>query len=138
MTGVQTCALPICFPVTIIEGKIYVVKDGEVIEIKEVEKVEASEEVALEDTVVEEETTVETTEEETMAVDPELDAEAVLAIVKPAIEEQVNALVAMIADLQNQLDQALTDEVEEEVEMAEAVALSVQQRFSNVNKFINK
>ena len=122
----------------LIEGKIYVVKDGEVIEIKEVEKVEASEEVALEDTVVEEEETVETTEEETMAVDPELDAEAVLAIVKPAIEEQVNALVAMIADLQNQLDQALTAEVEEEVEMAEAVALSVQQRFSNVNKFINK
>jgi len=122
----------------LIEGKIYVVKDGEVVEIKEVEKVEASEEVALEDTVVEEETTVETTEEETMAVDPELDAEAVLAIVKPAIEEQVNQLVAMIADLQNQLDQALTDEVEEEVEMAEAVALSVQQRFSNVNKFINK
>lgn len=122
----------------LIEGKIYVVKDGEVVEIKEVEKVEASEEVALEDTVVEEETTVETTEEETMAVDPELDAEAVLAIVKPAIEEQVNALVAMIADLQNQLDQALTTEVEEEVEMAEAVALSVQQRFSNVNKFINK
>jgi len=122
----------------LIEGKIYVVKDGEVIEIKEVEKVEASEEVALEDTVVEEEETVETTEEETMAVDPELDAEAVLAIVKPAIEEQVNALVAMIADLQNQLDQALTAEVEEEVEMNEAVALSVQQRFSNVNKFINK
>jgi len=122
----------------LIEGKIYVVKDGEVVEIKEVEKVEASEEVALEDTVVEEESTVETTEEETMAVDPELDAEAVLAIVKPAIEEQVNALVAMIADLQNQLDQALTAEVEDEVEMAEAVALSVQQRFSNVNKFINK
>lgn len=122
----------------LIEGKIYVVKDGEVVEIKEVEKVEASEEVALEDTVVEEEETVETTEEETMAVDPELDAEAVLAIVKPAIEEQVNALVSMIADLQNQLDQALTAEVEEEVEMAEAVALSVQQRFSNVNKFINK
>lgn len=122
----------------LIEGKIYVVKDGEVVEIKEVEKVEASEEVALEDTVVEEEETVETTEEETMAVDPELDAEAVLAIVKPAIEEQVNQLVAMIADLQNQLDQALTDDVEEEVEMAEAVALSVQQRFSNVNKFINK
>jgi hypothetical protein len=122
----------------LIEGKIYVVKDGEIIEIKEAEKVEASEEVALEDTVVEEETTVDTTEEETMAVDPELDAEAVLAIVKPAIEEQVNSLVAMIADLQNQLDQALTSEVEDEVEMSEAVALSVQQRFSNVNKFINK
>ena len=121
-----------------IEDKIYVVKDGEVIEIKEVEKVEASEEVALEDTVVEEEATVENTEEETMAVDPELDAEAVLAIVKPAIEEQVNALVAMIADLQNQLDQALTPEMEEDEVGSEAVAMSAQQRFSSVNKFINK
>ena len=121
-----------------IEDKIYVVKDGEVIEVREVEKVEASEEVALEDTVVEEEATVENTEEETMAVDPELDAEAVLAIVKPAIEEQVNALVAMIADLQNQLDQALTPEMEEDEVGSEAVAMSAQQRFSSVNKFINK
>jgi hypothetical protein len=119
----------------LIEGKIYVVKDGEVVEIKEAEKVEASEEVALEDTVVEEETTVDTTEEETMAVDPELDAEAVLAIVKPAIEEQVNSLVAMIADLQNQLDQALTAETEQEQMSGEAVALSVQQRFSMFNQF---
>lgn len=119
----------------LIEGKIYVVKDGEIVEIKEAEKVEASEEVALEDTVVEEETTVDTTEEETMAVDPELDAEAVLAIVKPAIEEQVNSLVAMIADLQNQLDQALTAETEQEQMSGEPVALSVQERFSMFNQF---
>ncbi len=116
-----------------IEDKIYVVKDGEIIEIREVEKVEASEEVALEDTVVEEETV----QEETMAVDPVLDAEAILAIVKPAMDEHMNAVVAMIADLRNQVEEILSAEVEDEV-VSEAVAMSAQQRFSIVNKFINK
>ncbi len=116
-----------------IEDKIYVVKDGEIIEIREVEKVEASEEVALEDTVVEEETV----QEETMAVDPVLDAEAILAIVKPAMDEHMNAVVAMIADLRNQVEEILSAEVEDEV-VSEAVAMSAQQRFSSVNKFINK
>ena len=121
-----------------IEDKIYVVKDGEIIEIREVEKVEASEEVALEDTVVEETVTAEIpAEEETMAVDPVVDAEAILAIVKPVLDEQMNALLAMIADLKNQLEEALSVEVEDEVEI-EAVAMSAQQRFSSVNKFINK
>jgi len=121
-----------------IEDKIYVVKDGEIIEIREVEKVEASEEVALEDTVVEETVTEEIpAEEETMAVDPVVDAEAILAIVKPVMDEQMNALLAMIADLKNQLEEALSMEVEEEA-VSEAVAMSVQQRFSSVNKFINK
>ena len=121
-----------------IEDKIYVVKDGEIIEIREVEKVEASEEVALEDTVVEETVTAEIpAEEETMAVDPVVDAEAILAIVKPVLDEQMNALLAMIADLKNQLEEALSMEVEDEVEI-EAVAMSAQQRFSSVNKFINK
>ena len=121
-----------------IEDKIYVVKDGEIIEIREVEKVEASEEVALEDTVVEETVTAEIpAEEETMAVDPVVDAEAILAIVKPVLDEQMNALLAMIADLKNQLEEALSMEVEDEV-VSEAVAMSAQQRFSSVNKFINK
>ena len=120
-----------------IEDKIYVVKDGEIIEIRDVEKVEASEEVALEDTVVEETVTAEIpAEEETMAVDPVVDAEAILAIVKPHMDEQMNALLAMIADLKNQLEEALSKEVEEEV-VSEAVAMSAQQRFSSVNKFIN-
>jgi len=114
-----------------IEGKIYVVVDGEITEIRDAEVVEASEEVALEDTVVEEEEVV---EEEAMAVDPVLDAEAILAIVKPALDAEVNNLVAMIADLKNQLEEALVVETEEEV-MEEAVALSVQQRLSNFNKF---
>lgn len=120
-----------------IEDKIYVVKDGEIIEIRDVEKVEASEEVALEDTVVEETVTEEIpAEEETMAVDPVLDAEAILAIVKPHMDEQLNTVLAMIADLKNQLEEALSMEVEEEV-VSEAVAMSAQQRFSVVNKFIN-
>ena len=121
-----------------IEDKIYVVKDGEIIEIREVEKVEASEEVALEDTVVEETVTAEIpAEEETMAIDPVVDAEAILAIVKPVLDEQMNALLAMIADLKNQLEEALSVEVEDEV-VSEAVAMSAQQRFSIINKFINK
>jgi Putative phage serine protease XkdF len=86
-----------------IEGKIYVVTDGEITEIRDAELVEASEEVALEDTVVEEEEVV----EETMAVDPVLDAEAILAIVKPALDAEVNNLVAMIADLKAQLEEAM-------------------------------
>jgi hypothetical protein len=115
-----------------IEDKIYVVKGGEIIEIRDVEVVEASEEVALEDTVVEEEEVV----EETMAVDPVLDAEAILAIVKPALDAEVNNLVAMIADLKAQLEEALAVDSEEEV-VEEAVALSVQQKLSMFNKFNN-
>ena len=117
-----------------IEGKIYVVTDGEITEIRDAELVEASEEVALEDTVVEEEEVV----EETMAVDPVLDAEAILAIVKPALDAEVNNLVAMIADLKAQLEDAMAVDSEEEVVMEEVVALSVQQRLSNVIKFNNQ
>jgi hypothetical protein len=115
-----------------IEDKIYVVKDGEIIEIRDVELEEASEEVALEDTVVEEEVV----EEETMAVDPVLDAEAILAIVKPALDAEVNNIVAMIADLKAQLEEALSVDSEEDV-VEEVVALSVQQRLSNFIKFNN-
>lgn len=122
----------------LIDGKIYVVVDGEITEIRDAEIVEASEEVALEDTVVEETVTEEIpAEEETMAVDPVLDAEAILEIVKPHMDEQLNTLLAMIAELKNQLEEVLSSEVEEEV-VSEAVAMSAQQRFSIVNKFINK
>jgi hypothetical protein len=115
-----------------IDGKIYVVKDGEITEIHDVEIVEASEEVALEDTVVEEEEVV----EETMAVDPALDAEAILEIVRPFITEQVDALVAMIADLKAQLEESMAvDDQAEEVE--EVVALSSHEKLSMFNKFNN-
>lgn len=119
----------------IIEGKIYVVKNGEITEIRDAEVVEASEEVALEDTVVEETVTADA-EETTMAIDPTADAEAILAIVKPAMDEQLNTLLAMIAELKSQLEEVLSTEVEEEV-IGEVVAMSVQHRLSSVNKFLN-
>ena len=112
-----------------IEDKIYVVKDGEVIEIRDVEMEETSEEVALEETVIEEETV-----EETMAVDPAVDAEAIIAIVRPLLDEHMNAVAAMIADMRNQLDEILSTTVEDE-EIVEDVALSAHQRLSNFVKF---
>ena len=116
----------------LIDGKIYVVVDGEITEIREEEV--AVEEEAMSDTVVEEEEVV---EEETMAVDPAMDAEAIIEIVRPFITEQVDALVAMIADLKNQLEESLVTETEEET-MEEAVKMSVQQKLSKFNKFNNQ
>ena len=114
-----------------IDGKIYVVVDGEITEIRDAEVVEASEEVALEETVIEEETV-----EETMAVDPVVDAEAIIAIVRPLLDEHMNAVASMIADMRNQLDEILSTEVESE-EIVEDVALSAHQRLSNFIKFNN-
>jgi hypothetical protein len=114
-----------------IDGKIYVVVDGEITEIRDAAVVEAT----LADTVVEEEEVV--TEEETMAVDPALDAEAILAIVTPLVTEQVDMLVAMIADLKNQFEEALVAEAADEAVMEEVVALSAQQKLSMFNKFNN-
>jgi hypothetical protein len=114
-----------------IEGKIYVVKDGEIIEIRDVEMEETSEEVVLEETVIEEDTV-----EETMAVDPVVDAEAIIAIVRPLLDEHMNAVASMIADMRNQLDEILSTEVEDE-EIVEDVALSAHQRLSNFVKFNN-
>lgn len=111
----------------LIEGKIYVVKDGQVVEIKEVEKEEVemaevteevTEEVAMEDTsVTEEEEVVEEVAEEEMAVDPATDAEAIKAIVMPIIEEQVNAIIGMVADLKNQIEELGVAKEEEETEV---------------------
>ena len=112
-----------------IDGKIYVVVDGEITEIRDAEVVEAT----LADTVVEEEEVV---EEETMAVDPALDAEAVLEIVRPLIAEQVDALVAMIADLKAQLEESMAVD-DQAGEVVEVVALSSHEKLSMFNKFNN-
>lgn len=122
----------------LIDGKIYVVVDGEIIEIKDapIEEV-AMEEVALEDTVVEEEAPiVEDAIEEEMAIDPALDSEAILAIVTPILEEREKAIIALIADLRNQMEEMMAPEVEEEVEMT-ATKLSTHEKFSAVSKFLN-
>jgi hypothetical protein len=126
----------------LIEDKIYVVKDGEIIEIKEVPaKIEA--ELAADPVAEEEaEAAAETPEAEAedaeadqeveLAVDPALDAEAVIAIVAPLLEEHMNAVIRMIADLKNQLEESLAVETEEETEL---VQLTAHDKFKEFVKF---
>jgi hypothetical protein len=121
----------------LIEGKIYIVVDGEVTEIKDapvVEEEAMTEEIALE-TVVEEEVIEETPATEEMAIDPAADAEAILAIVQPVIDEQINAIIAMIADLRNHMEEVMSEG--EEVVNVEATKLSQNEKFSMVSKFLN-
>ena len=121
----------------LIEGKIYIVVDGEVTEIKDapvVEEEAMTEEIALE-TVVEEEVIEETPATEEMAIDPAADAEAILAIVQPVIDEQINAIIAMIADLRNHMEEVMSEG--EEVVEVEATKLSHHEKFSMVSKFLN-
>ena len=121
----------------LIEGKLYIVVDGEVTEIKDVPVVEEeamTEEIALE-TVVEEEVIEETPATEEMAIDPAADAEAILAIVQPVIDEQINAIIAMIADLRNHMEEVMSEG--EEVVEVEATKLSHHDKFSMVSKFLN-
>jgi hypothetical protein len=121
----------------LIDGKIYVVVDGEIIEIKDVPVVEEeamTEEIALE-TVVEEEVIEDTPATEEMAIDPAADAEAILAIVQPVIDEQINAIIAMIADLRNHMEEVMAEG--EEVVEVEATKLTQHDKFSMVSKFLN-
>jgi hypothetical protein len=132
----------------LVEDKIYVVKGGEVIEVKEMEKEEptaevveeemAAEPVALEDTTVEETVTEDSTiTDEEMAIDPTADSEAILAIVLPVIEEREKALIAMLADLRNQMEE-MYGEKEVEVEATDnKTKMSVQEKFTAVSKFLN-
>jgi hypothetical protein len=122
----------------LIEGKIYIVVDGEVTEIRDVPvaaEEEITEEIALEETVVEEEVIEETPATEEMAIDPAADAEAILAIVQPVIDEQINAIIAMIADLRNHMEEVMSEG--EEVVEVEATKLSQHDKFSMVSKFLN-
>ena len=122
----------------LLEGKIYVVKDGQVVEIKEVEKEEVemaevteevTEEVAMEDTSVTEEEVVEEEVATEMAVDPTADAEAIMAIVMPLIEEREKALIGMIADLKNQIEELGVIKEDEEIEMAKDTKMSAFDKF---------
>jgi hypothetical protein len=118
----------------LIEGKIYVVKDGAIVEVMDA----PTEEVVMETEVVEEEVVEEemasdvveeevVTEEVAMAVDPTTDAEAVLAIVTPLIDEKVNELLQVIAELKNMVE--ATPEEVEEVELKET-KLTANERFT--------
>ena len=122
----------------LIEGKIYVVKDGVVVEVKDAPVVEeemaevteeVTEDVEMSETSVEEEVVEDVVDEE-MAIDPAMDTEAILAIVKPLIEENINAVISMIADLKNQMEEILVREEEvDEVAMSKDVKMSAFDKF---------
>ena len=116
----------------LIEGKIYVVKDGEVIEIKE--EVPAEMEAEMAEEVVEAEVEAEEVaaaeevveEEIAMAVDPQTDSEAVLAIVQPILDALATELMQAIAEVKALIP------VQEEVE-TEEVELS-EQKFTAIDR----
>lgn len=127
-----------------IEDKIYVVKDGEVIEIKEVPAqmeaelaadpvAEEEAEAAAENPEAEaEDAEADAPVQEEMAIDPAVDTEAILAIVAPMLEEHMNAVIRMIADLKNQLEESLAVETETETE---SVQLTSHDKFKEYVKF---
>jgi hypothetical protein len=111
----------------LIEDKIYVVKDGEVIEIKDVPTEMTADPVAEEEEAVAAETPV--AEEEDAEADT---AVAIIAIVRHLLEEHMNSVIAMIAGLKNQIEESIALETEEEVA---PVALSSHDKFKEFVKF---
>ena len=122
----------------LIGDKIYVVTDGEVVEIKDVPtemEAELTADPAVEEEVADAEaqaTEEAETEEVAMAIDPAVDAESIIAIVRPLLEEHMNSVIAMIAGLKNQIEESIAVETEEEVA---PVALSSHEKFKEFVKF---
>jgi hypothetical protein len=134
-----------------LDGKFYELVDGVPVEVKASEEVvaeeevapvaEVAEEVALEDDKEKEEETAmedskeeeeemkehEEEEKEKMAVDPEADAEAIMAIVAPALDALRAEILEALAEKQVEEEEV----VEEEVEM-EATQLSITERFGAI------
>ena len=120
---------------TLEDGTVIVVKDGVVVEVREPEvtmEVEASTEVEMA-TPVETETPEEVVEVEVeAAIDPAADAEAILAIVNPVLEQRVSEILQVIADLKNELTET------EEVAPVEEIKMSATQKFNQVIDFLKK
>lgn len=123
---------------TLEDGTVIVVKDGVVVEVQEPQaeevamEVEASTEVEMA-APIETETPEEVVEVEVeAAIDPAADAEAILAIVNPVLEQRVSEILQVIADLKNEL----TDT--EEVASVEEIEMSASQKFNNVINFLKK
>jgi hypothetical protein len=122
----------------VIGDKIYVIADGEVVEIKDVPtemEAELSADPAVEEEVADAEaqaTEEAETEEVAMAIDPAVDAEAIIAIVRPLLEEHMNSVISMIAALKNQIEEGIAVDTEEEVA---SVALTAHEKFKEFVKF---
>ena len=117
----------------LIEGKIYIVKDGEIVEVKDAPATEVvaeevvEEEVVMTEEVVEEEVVVEEAE---MSVDATADAEAILAIVMPTIDEKYNELIQLIAEVK-----AMIPTLEEEVTDVTEQKLTAHEKLMKFNQF---
>ena len=125
---------------TLEDGTVIVIKDGQIVEVQEpmaeeqVMEVEASTEVELADTT---EVTEETVKEEEVveveaAIDPAADAEAILAIVSPLLEQRISEVLQVIADLKNELTET------EEVAPVEEIKMTAAQKFNQVIDFLKK
>lgn len=125
---------------TLEDGTVIVIKDGIIVEVQEpmveeqVMEVEASTEVELADTT---EVTEETVKEEEVveveaAIDPAADAEAILAIVSPLLEQRISEVLQVIADLKNELTET------EEVAPVEEIKMTAAQKFNQVIDFLKK
>lgn len=116
--------------------KIYVVKDGKVVEIKDVVKEEMGEDTpAAEDKKEEEEVVAAEVPAETPApeaeVTPTIDEATVMSILQPKLDE----IYAMIADLKAQI--AGKEDVQEEI-TEDKIEMSVNQKFSTVMNFLKE
>ena len=125
---------------TLEDGTVIVIKDGQIVEVQEpmaeeqVMEVEASTEVEMADTT---EVTEETVKEEEVveveaAIDPAADAEAILAIVSPLLEQRISEVLQVIADLKNELTET------EEVAPVEEIKMTAAQKFNQVIDFLKK
>jgi len=125
---------------TLEDGTVIVIKDGQIVEVQEpmaeeqVMEVEASTEVEMADTT---EVTEETVKEEKVveveaAIDPAADAEAILAIVSPLLEQRISEVLQVIADLKNELTET------EEVAPVEEIKMTAAQKFNQVIDFLKK
>ena len=120
----------------LIDGKIYVVKDGEVVEVKDAPATDSPAEMAVEEEVVMAEDVVEeevVVEEAEMSIDPTADAEAILAIVMPTIDEKYNELIQLIAEVKAMIptleEEAITDVTEQKLTAHEKLM-----KFNQFNK----
>lgn len=127
---------------TLEDGTMIVVKDGQVVDVQiptteeQVMEVEASTEVEMAEPT---ETPIEAPEEEAVveveveaAIDPAADAEAILAIVTPLLEQRIAEVLQVIADVKNEL----TDT--EEVAPVEEIKMTAAQKFNQVIDFLKK
>jgi hypothetical protein len=74
-----------------------------------------------------------------MAVDPALDAEAILAIVTPVMDEKINMILELIAEIKAAHEEILNpEEVEVEAKEDVKMALSNKEKFAIFNKFNNQ